>query len=263
MSENFINAIQERPILWDKRNKNYHNRLLSYREWEDLAKLTGTTSETAKKKWKNLRDTFIKELKKIPKPRSGADADNEPKYTGTWPYFESMSFLIVILKPRKTEGNIVTKTDSNSRDLPESTDAASLEDDLALDVADSDDTQLHESMSTLQEMPQNTTDINTHQSPLPSPSLPAITRQTRKRKDSDLEAFLDIEREKMKILRQGQEDTTDDDILWFKSILPYIKQLPSMNKLHFRTQMQELLLTELSKLNPTQPGSQHGYYTSL
>ncbi|CAG4979451.1 unnamed protein product [Parnassius apollo] len=220
-------------------------------------------SETAKKKWKNLRDTFIKELKKIPKPRSGADADNEPKYTGTWPYFESMSFLIVILKPRKTEGNIVTKTDSNSRDLPESTDAASLEDDLALDVADSDDTQLHESMSTLQEMPQNTTDINTHQSPLPSPSLPAITRQTRKRKDSDLEAFLDIEREKMKILRQGQEDTTDDDILWFKSILPYIKQLPSMNKLHFRTQMQELLLTELSKLNPTQPGSQHGYYTSL
>lgn len=46
MSENFINAIQERPILWDKRNKNYHNRLLSYREWEDLAKLTGTTSTT-------------------------------------------------------------------------------------------------------------------------------------------------------------------------------------------------------------------------
>lgn len=111
----------------------------------------------AKKKWKNLRDTFIKELKKIPKPRSGADADNEPKYTGTWPYFESMSFLIVILKPRKTEGNIVPETDSNSRDLSESTDADGLEDDLAVDVADSDYTQLHESMSTLQEMPQNTT----------------------------------------------------------------------------------------------------------
>lgn len=107
------------------------------------------------------------------------------------------------------------------------------------------------------------TDINTRQAPLPSPSLPAITRQTHKRKDNDLEAFLDIEREKMKILRQDQEDNTDEDLLWFKSILPYIKQLPSMNKLHFRTQMQEFLLTELSKLNPPQPGSQHGYYTSL
>ncbi|CAG5006338.1 unnamed protein product [Parnassius apollo] len=109
----------------------------------------------------------------------------------------------------------------------------------------------------------STTDINTRQAPLPSHSLPAITRQTRKRKDNDLEAFLDIEREKMKILRQDQEDTTNDDLLWFKSILPDIKQLPSMNKLHFRTQMQELLLMELSKLNPPQPGSRHGYYTSL
>ncbi|CAG5024228.1 unnamed protein product [Parnassius apollo] len=128
MSENFINAIQERPILWDKRNKNYHNRLLSYREREDLAKLTGTTN------------------------------------------------------------------------------AASLEDYLALDVTDSDYTQLHESMSTLQEMPQNTTtDINTCQAPLPSPSLPDITRQTRKRKYNVLEAFLDIEREKMKTLRQDQD----------------------------------------------------------
>ncbi|CAG5047256.1 unnamed protein product [Parnassius apollo] len=163
---------------------------------------------------------LYKRIKKNPKPRSGADADNEPKYTGTWPYFESMSFLIVILKPRKIEGNIVPETDSNSRDPSESTDAASLEDDLALDVADSDYTQLQESMSTLQEMPQNTTtDINTRQAPSPSPSWPAITRQTRKRKDNDLEAFLDIERE-MKILRQDQEDTTDTDgdLLWFKSI---------------------------------------------
>lgn len=46
-------------------------------------------------------------MKKIPKPRSGPDADHEPEYTGTWPYFKSLSFLKVILKPRKTDGNIL------------------------------------------------------------------------------------------------------------------------------------------------------------
>ena len=44
-TEVLINTIQERPILWDKRDKNYHNRLLSHREWENLATLNGTTSK--------------------------------------------------------------------------------------------------------------------------------------------------------------------------------------------------------------------------
>ncbi|CAH1964324.1 unnamed protein product [Acanthoscelides obtectus] len=68
----------------------------------------------------------------------------------------------------------------------------------------------------------------------------------------------------MKILREDQPDNTDDDLLWFKSILPYMKQMPSLNKLHFITQMQEVLLMELSKLNPPQSSAQQpGYYTSL
>lgn len=237
-----------------------------------------------KKKWKNLRDTFSKELKKIPKPRSGTDADNEPKYTGTWPHFEAMSFLKVVLKPRQTEGNIISKdSESNYVDLSVYSDAASPEEIFNMIASDNDNTQLPESASILEEIPQNMSiDNNLRQDRPPSPSLPgpspsssllvssdssslpAITRQTRKRKDISLEAFLDIEREKMKILREDQPDNTDDDLLWFKSILPYMKQLPSLNKLNFRTQMQELLLMELSKLNPPQSSAQqHGYYTSL
>lgn len=44
--ELLINSIQERPTLWDKRTKSYHNRLLSHREWEAVAKIIGTTSTT-------------------------------------------------------------------------------------------------------------------------------------------------------------------------------------------------------------------------
>ncbi|XP_047541804.1 uncharacterized protein LOC125074518 [Vanessa atalanta] len=173
-----------------------------------------------------------------------------------------MSFLRVVLKPRQTEGNIISQD---------------------MNASDNDNTQLPESASILEEIPQKMSiDNNLQQDPPPSPSLPgpsplfslpvpssssslpAITRQTRKRKGISLEAFLDIEREKMKILREDQPDNTDDDLLWFKSILPYMKQLPSLNKLHFRTQMQEFLLRELSKLNPPHSSAQqNGYYTSF
>lgn len=48
MPEILISTIQERPALWDKRNKNYHNRLLTYREWEEVAKIIGTTCKYIK-----------------------------------------------------------------------------------------------------------------------------------------------------------------------------------------------------------------------
>lgn len=43
----------------------------------------------AKRKWRNLRDIFIRELRKYPKARAG----NSGEYNGKWKYFSSMLFL--------------------------------------------------------------------------------------------------------------------------------------------------------------------------
>ncbi|XP_022164934.1 uncharacterized protein LOC111029967 [Myzus persicae] len=199
-------------------------------------------SDGAKKKWKNLRDTYAKELKKIPKPRSGADADNEPEYTGTWPYFESMSFLKVILKPRKQDGNIIEPEESAESYLMDSSEStcASLVDKFDtnttqdnFDSFSQDDPQLQESELERSE------------------SVMTTEYETEARHDG-LEAFIQLEKEKIQVLRQDQQDNNDDDLLWFKSMLPYMKKLPSLNKLRFRTQMQELLIKELSNLNKQQ-----------
>ncbi|CAG4969520.1 unnamed protein product [Colias eurytheme] len=58
-------------------------------------------ADDVKKKWKNLRDSYNRELKKVEKPRSGSDADQNG--------FESRRFLKTILKPRKTTSNIQNK----------------------------------------------------------------------------------------------------------------------------------------------------------
>jgi len=51
-------------------------------------------------------------------------------------------------------------------------------------------------------------------------SSTTATTQKRKRKDDGLEAFIQLEREKIQVLRQDQQDNNDDDLLWFKSMLP-------------------------------------------
>ncbi|XP_035438946.2 uncharacterized protein LOC118268518 [Spodoptera frugiperda] len=228
-TEILINAVHERPILWDKRNKLYHSRLISQNEWEELAKDIGTTSEKAKKKWKNLKDTFIKEFKKI---STSTDSDAMFEYTGTWPHFEALSFLIDIIKPRKPEGN----------SLPENN-LKNLDDNVVIKIEETDSNQ--ESMNLLKEL---THTYNTLQVPSPLPSTSGLSR---KRKDNGFEE-LDTDKQKIKKLLEESRDKTDkdnadDDVLWYKSLMPYIKQLTPMKKLNFRTQAQDLLHKELSK----------------
>ena len=48
------------------------------------------TAEEALRKWKNLRDHFVRELKKVKKKPSGGKG---PPYVSKWPYYEVMGFI--------------------------------------------------------------------------------------------------------------------------------------------------------------------------
>ncbi|XP_046986848.1 uncharacterized protein LOC124556867 [Schistocerca americana] len=210
---------------------------MSYREWEEDAKITGTTSYAAKKKWKNLSDTFAKDLKKIRKPHFGADAAIELVYTDTWQYFDSMPFLKDILKPRETDGNVEPEHSANRKYLDFLDPANSTPDD-ELDVRNVGNT--FDSAAY--------TDTGADADDEPELQVPKVTFATRhkcKPREDGPHTFLQLEREreKIKILRKDEKDDNEEDLFWFKWIL--IKQLPSCNKLHFRTQMQEFLLKEL------------------
>ncbi|CAK1553313.1 unnamed protein product [Leptosia nina] len=70
------------------------------------------TEKALRKKWKNIRDQFMKEFKKIPVSRSGdAGADQN---TSMWPYFKMMLFIKDDVTPEINEGNLDETTDENS-----------------------------------------------------------------------------------------------------------------------------------------------------
>ncbi|XP_041989211.1 uncharacterized protein LOC121740538 [Aricia agestis] len=112
-SEKLILQVHLRPCLWNISEKSYSDRLAKRLAWEQIAqefnedwssyttKKKNETIDDLTKKWKHLRDYYVREKKKQ-NLRSGSAA---PKKRIT-PYFEMLSFLSVSLQSRDTEGNL-------------------------------------------------------------------------------------------------------------------------------------------------------------
>ncbi|KAL4709482.1 hypothetical protein ACJJTC_012819 [Scirpophaga incertulas] len=112
--EHLIIAVQERPPLWNKHSKEYSDRNLKTRLWQEICenivpKWVELSNQNKKKqgadiqrKWKNLKDCFSRELAAQKKSESGQSGRKKRKYI----YFDELSFLIPITTPRETSGNI-------------------------------------------------------------------------------------------------------------------------------------------------------------
>ncbi|XP_064100404.1 transcription factor Adf-1-like [Macrobrachium nipponense] len=103
-NDKLISLVYENRCLWDMRDKNYHNRDISLQKWEKIATELNTSSESAKTKWRGLRDTFRKELAKNPTKRSGDEGGIIKEYK--WAYFKTMEFLKDQFQKRKLQGNV-------------------------------------------------------------------------------------------------------------------------------------------------------------
>ncbi|KAL4153197.1 hypothetical protein QTP88_001030 [Uroleucon formosanum] len=85
--------VQKRKVLWNKWDKKYKDRVVSDKAWDEVAKITKMTKEGVKKKWRGLRDTFLREKKKVKKSRSGDSQKSVEVYLGKWSYYKLMMFL--------------------------------------------------------------------------------------------------------------------------------------------------------------------------
>nr|CAH7749531.1 unnamed protein product [Callosobruchus chinensis] len=244
--DELIDLVFSIPALWDKRHKQHHNRHVLAREWKKIALKIKVTEAEARKCWKNVRQEYGKQLKKI-QSESGDGAENE--IVCQWPYFEKLNFLSDQFTPRHSSTNFMDETqdtvNSNSEDSnPEENNS---------DAEQSTSTSITNVMSPNAESQDVVSTISTL-SRATSRSKYSVSQTGYKRRLTPqieiARQLVDIEKEKLALrANKISQDPNDDDIGFFNSLLPYVKKLAPRDKLKFRMNMQNCLFEMLYPSN--------------
>ncbi|GFO05887.1 hypothetical protein PoB_003239200 [Plakobranchus ocellatus] len=105
-----IEEYKARPCLWKTTAKEYSNKIIRRRAVEGICEALKLPCDSAtltglKRKIKNLRSTFAKELRNIAKSqKSGASADDI--YEPSWKWFQHLDFLRTHIQVRAGESNL-------------------------------------------------------------------------------------------------------------------------------------------------------------
>ncbi|RZF41082.1 hypothetical protein LSTR_LSTR002714 [Laodelphax striatellus] len=234
---NLIRQVFMRPALWDKTNKYHHNRFVLGKLWNEIAQELNTKQNAVQSKWKVLRDKFRSTLASIPEPESG-DAKDSVDYMGEWKYFKSLLFLKDQFTPRQSSGNFGVTTPVSF-----------------LQDSDDEDNEIEADLGKSSELLTNGPSTyfsskNASESGQKSPCKESVKSERphsvihqRKHKEIIADKLLDVEKEKLdysKNKKQKIQDDDDEDLNFFKSLLPHIKKLQPLAKLQYRMKVMEV-----------------------
>jgi len=153
-----------------------------------------------------------KELKKkTDKPRSG---DGAPPQTPRWIYFKALQYLRDVMEPGKTSGSIAFTPVCNA-ELQES------QDEEIINLGKSQEYEVESAFS------EDT--ISEIQDPALTAHLRAPKRKRGKSIRSYQEEIISLENKKLEWLIK-HEEKNDEDLNFFRSLVPYMKQLPPTKK---------------------------------
>ncbi|XP_059051590.1 uncharacterized protein LOC131846329 [Achroia grisella] len=81
-----IKEVRERPCLWNSNHEDYNDRLQTFTSWKQIKETLNIPEDALRVKWKNLRDTFKRELRKC-------NPESPEHYNGKWIFFKYMWFI--------------------------------------------------------------------------------------------------------------------------------------------------------------------------
>ena len=165
-----------------------------------------------------MRDKFRVVFASIPKTKSG-DAANIP-IKNQWTYFESLLFLKDQFTPRCSGGNFICQENEsicNNQNIPEN----NLEPNEDGSVSPQEHDEIISYPSTSAE---NQAFINIRKRPLTTSNVGS--------------QLLDVEKKKLKYLENKKvQNVEDEDINFFKSLLPNITNLSPYDKMSYRIEI--------------------------
>ncbi|KAL1516119.1 hypothetical protein ABEB36_000040 [Hypothenemus hampei] len=111
-TEKLIEIVKRYPILYDLSHGDYKNVRKKDKVWEKIGAEINESGDEVKKKWKNLRDSYIRNLKSN-KTKTGQAA----KVGKKWQWSDQMEMFRPFLSFSKTSSNISGIVDNNSESL--------------------------------------------------------------------------------------------------------------------------------------------------
>lgn len=184
-----------------------------------------------KKKWRGLRDTFRKELKKSFTTISVEPTDNEKQ--SKWPYFKSLLFLKDTMNMGDLKNNIPNISDCDINSDPE------------LKTESISDTPLSPKSASVDvdvdavSPPQRTK----HSSKLKF-KFPPKRKKFNQHKSDDESGDQELLQIKKKKFKYNGKNTNESDVQFLMSLIPFLKDIPKSRKLIVRGKLQQVFIDE-------------------
>lgn len=203
------------------------------------------SEDKLRKKWKYLRDQFGTELSKLTRPRSGSGVGAIAK--SKWQYFDQLSFLRDVVQCRQSSGNLKQPTQSSETVsiLPETREFYEEPTDPKEPTEEESTTQncregevMETTFKPINVEPQTHSQRLVHVNPMPGSS------RKRARPDEFNKSILELEQRKVDLLAQkisNRNCEEDENLLFFKSLLPHVRKICPGKMLSFRNKIQEVV----------------------
>ncbi|CAH1973096.1 unnamed protein product [Acanthoscelides obtectus] len=249
--EKLINEIFLRTPIWDQTNHLHHNRDVISKMWQEIAASCGITIEIAKTKWKNLRDNFRAEVRKINKGKSGDAGGSQADHGSNWVWFKNLLFLKDQMVSRKMSSSLQSSCTVTTGP------SCALSEDSQRDTQEIDDvTEIEENSEIEGQTP--ATDQDT-------PTASKTSSYTKRKRGSGIDyELLNLEKKKIRMIETQlaqniPESKTEDDLYFFlMSLHKPLKDLPIDRQMFIRFKIQELLYTEIISANQYQQNTTSG-----
>lgn len=179
-----------------------------------------------KKRWRGLRDTFRKELKKSGEGGAGDKADSQ-KVT-TWPFFNLLLFLTDRVTLRNLQGHAPNVSEFRSTDQSDDKNINDVGNNLVPQTSQSTgDTLDEQKFNASKEQA-----IKNH----PNKKLKRMV-------DVDVR-LLETEETDIKHCKKSAKTRVESDYYFLLSLLPYMKDVPHSRKMVVRSKLQEVFIKE-------------------
>lgn len=191
---------------------------------------------TLKNKWKNIRDYYRAELKKVSSGRSGSGADEVTTFA--WPLFPCLNYLKDTMQTRPRSTNLTQSAKNSVENALQDTSVDfslfNVDENSVEEICEDDNDIIQSTENHIRKKPMHTTQT---------------AKKTKTSMSNFRQELLKLEEKKIKLLQSEEKD--DEDLMFLKSLLPDLKSLSRAQKIRTKIKFQEILYNEIMNIEPT------------